>query len=1259
MKKKLLAILSALGLTLSFAGCVVNNGDSSQDASSSDSSSACTHIFDNDCDADCNECGETRTPSEHVYDGEGDKDCNVCGDTRELDKFTVAFNVDGGEAVDSMQVEYGTAATEFANVTTTKVGYNFAGWTMEDGSEIPANATVTNNITLKAKWDIVTYTAKIVRADGGEEAIEFTIENRGEKLAAIALTANDAQYTYAWANALPAELSLNNDQVFTETRTVNDYTVTFNVDGGSVVEMKTVPYGTPITELANFTSTKTGYTFKCWMMEDGSEIPANAIITSNMTVKAKWDIVTYTAKIARADGSEETVEFTIENRTEKLAAIALTANDAQYTYAWANALPAELSLNNDQVFTETRTVNNYMVTFDVDGGSAVEMKTVPYGTPAAELAKVSSTKTGYVFKGWTMEDGSEIPGNATITSNTTVKAAWAPATDTAYTVGVYLASMEGYSETATQTIKGVGTTNEAVEINYDWMTEYGLSIPTGYSLDSEKSVLSGVIAANGSLELKVYLKLNEYMVTINGQTSTAKHGATLSLPENPTKGGYIFKEWQIDGVKVDETYVVNGDTTVVAIWYVDLTVNSLFELDLSSSGDYTIATTGLGKVTAASIDGVDLRIVSTDNSMTIENAVIAASGVKGGEYSNLVLVTADAEYMVKYIAVTKYLSAENVTSWATLKSIIEADMNGYYVLTGNINLAAAGNNSQRATRAIGFGAVSGTAHTNYTEFNGTLDGRGYAIQNLEYNWRADGGNHDHSLFDVIAAKGVVKNLALTNVKVVVSGSRIASLAWTNKGTIENCYVDYTNTAGVGAQNADYGQAVMALINDGTIRDSITKLTTTASTGTNRLSAVTAKNNGTVSNVNSIVSIISDVDPVSVFINNGTSVNSNCYTTADALFESGCGANYTSDYWTIDAAIYTIKFGELVILAPAVQEASVVIEMDKSSSQDLNLDISGIGTNIRSLTLGGESVDYAVKDKTLSISYDQISTLVGEYELVIDMGTSIYSYKVIFVTKYLSAENVTSWATLKSIIEADMNGYYVLTSDINLAAAGGNSQRATRAIGFGAVSGTSHTNYTEFNGTLDGRGYAIQNLEYNWRADGGNHDQSLFDVIGAKGVVKNLALTNVKVVVSGVRIAALAWTNKGTIENCYVDYTNTAGVGGQNAEWGQAVMVLINEGTIKDSITKLTTTASTGTNRLSAVTAKNTGTVSNVSSIVSIISDVDPVSVFVDNGTTTNSACYNDVAAFYTANGDAGYTSSYWTFDKTNNTITFGSVGKVL
>ena len=68
--------------------------------------SDCTHVYGNACDADCNECGDTRTPADHVYDGEGDRNCNECGDVRELNKYTVTFITDGGSEVAAQTVEY-------------------------------------------------------------------------------------------------------------------------------------------------------------------------------------------------------------------------------------------------------------------------------------------------------------------------------------------------------------------------------------------------------------------------------------------------------------------------------------------------------------------------------------------------------------------------------------------------------------------------------------------------------------------------------------------------------------------------------------------------------------------------------------------------------------------------------------------------------------------------------------------------------------------------------------------------------------------------------------------------------------------------------------------------------------------------------------------------------------------------------------------------------------------------------------------------
>lgn len=52
---------------------------------------ACGHVYDNDCDTDCNECDEVRRVDEHVYDNACDESCNVCDATREVVKHAETY----------------------------------------------------------------------------------------------------------------------------------------------------------------------------------------------------------------------------------------------------------------------------------------------------------------------------------------------------------------------------------------------------------------------------------------------------------------------------------------------------------------------------------------------------------------------------------------------------------------------------------------------------------------------------------------------------------------------------------------------------------------------------------------------------------------------------------------------------------------------------------------------------------------------------------------------------------------------------------------------------------------------------------------------------------------------------------------------------------------------------------------------------------------------------------------------------------------
>ncbi|RGM20999.1 hypothetical protein DXC23_06550 [Eubacterium sp. OM08-24] len=78
---------------------------------------------------------------------------------------------------------------------------------------------------------------------------------------------------------------------------INQYTITFDTNGGSEIAPITQDYGTAITAPAN--PTRKGYTFKGWDKEIPETMPAE-----NMTVKAQWEINQYAITFDTNGGSE-------------------------------------------------------------------------------------------------------------------------------------------------------------------------------------------------------------------------------------------------------------------------------------------------------------------------------------------------------------------------------------------------------------------------------------------------------------------------------------------------------------------------------------------------------------------------------------------------------------------------------------------------------------------------------------------------------------------------------------------------------------------------------------------------------------------------------------------------------------------------------------------------------------------------------------------------------------------------------------------
>ncbi|MBO4677098.1 MAG: InlB B-repeat-containing protein, partial [Oscillospiraceae bacterium] len=177
-------------------------------------------------------------------------------------------------------------------------------------------------------------------------------------------------------------------------------TVTFNANGGTgEMEAQPVTMGEEAT-LPKNGFTRTGYTFVGWNTKaDGSGTAytdkAKVNLTENTVLYAQWKVDQHTITFDTAGGSE-IAPITADYGTAVTAPAAPTKTG--YTFSgWSPALPATMPAENMTV-TAQWTINQYTLTFDTAGGSAVAPITADYGAPVT--APAAPTRTGYTFDGW-------------------------------------------------------------------------------------------------------------------------------------------------------------------------------------------------------------------------------------------------------------------------------------------------------------------------------------------------------------------------------------------------------------------------------------------------------------------------------------------------------------------------------------------------------------------------------------------------------------------------------------------------------------------------------------------------------------------------------------------------------------------------------------------------------------------------------------------------------------------------------------------
>ena len=201
---------------------------------------------------------------------------------------------DGDSEYAKQVLPSGTLATR-PDAPAATPGYTFGGWNKADGTAWDyASDKVTDNITLYAKWAANTYTIAF-DTTGGSEIAPIT-QDYGTQIAVPEAPTREGYTFTGWDREIPTTMPAENMTITAKWK-VNQYTITFDTNGGSEITPITQDYGTAITAPAN--PTREGYTFIGWDKEIPTTMPAE-----NMTVTAQWEINQYKITFDTNGGSE-------------------------------------------------------------------------------------------------------------------------------------------------------------------------------------------------------------------------------------------------------------------------------------------------------------------------------------------------------------------------------------------------------------------------------------------------------------------------------------------------------------------------------------------------------------------------------------------------------------------------------------------------------------------------------------------------------------------------------------------------------------------------------------------------------------------------------------------------------------------------------------------------------------------------------------------------------------------------------------------
>ncbi len=463
--------------------------------------------------------------------------------------YTVSFNSNGGSAVASQTVAWGSTATKPASPT--KAGYTFTGWYSNSVLTTAYNfsTAVKSNLILYAGWKQITYTVSF-NSNGGSSTASQTVAwgstaTRPANPTKAGYTFkgwySDSALTKAYDFATPVKSYL---VLYAGWKQIT-YTVSFNSNGGSAVSSQTVIWNR--TAYRPTTPTKDGHTFTGWYSDSAltKAYDFSTAVTGNMTLYAGWKQITYTVTFI-INGWYNTAEQTVTWGSKVVKPADPTRegytftgwySDSALTKAYDFATPVKTYLLLYAGWDQA----TYVVSFDTSGGSAVSSQTVTWGYRAAKPA--DPTRDGYTFTGWYSDKARTQAYSfySAVKSNLTLYAGWKQIT---YTVTF---ERNGGSSTASQTVAwGAKATKPADPVKSEF------AFTGWYSDKALTKAYDFGTAVKSNLTLYAGWKQVIFTMSFNSQGGSAVAnqkvalGSAATRPADPVKAGCTFTGWYTD-----------------------------------------------------------------------------------------------------------------------------------------------------------------------------------------------------------------------------------------------------------------------------------------------------------------------------------------------------------------------------------------------------------------------------------------------------------------------------------------------------------------------------------------------------------------------------------------------------------------------------------------------------------------------------------------------------------------------------------------